>query len=521
MVSEIHSEHSDSYDERRGRARSRERDRDNSPDHRAQEADGPFGVEPPPALLPPGQGAPAPQPQPQPQPQPPFRTGAEQRFVSIEHAHCDFMMQALQGVYGPKVQQLLVQSSLFWSDYALRESHPGLRHATQWELLEKKVDATNIGLLDPHCTQLRKLNERSLGAVQAFVRSIDPVSPGMSIEEEILALARLSLAQEGSSGQGLGGGLLRPRLPNAPEYSGPKSGDRVVTLKELHLWLESVSTMCQITGLDKDAPRMVLFAAQLLKGHALAWWSTWPKATSCSTWEEFREGLTTRFVGAHPFELLCGELEGLKLTSFRSFDQFHATFVQTVVTMRAYAPAPERMWHDTVLIDKLLISLSGTLYYEGVALNKNTQLRPTTYVEAMECLVTHHDSLVQRGQEHKGDRSKANGNDTPPTHTIRKADRERGGKRKALPGGGGGGASGGASGSRNPKRSKDPASTHDNLRTRFMRMFDLPGEVVDHRMRKVSYKGDMVYPCMKCGNKNHTHSACRNAVVAKIIPENR
>ena len=95
MVSEIHSEHSDSYDERRGRARSRERDRDNSPDHRAQEADGPFGVEPPPALLPPGQGAPAPQPQPQPQPQPPFRTGAEQRFVSIEHAHCDFMMQAL------------------------------------------------------------------------------------------------------------------------------------------------------------------------------------------------------------------------------------------------------------------------------------------------------------------------------------------------------------------------------------------------------------------------------------------
>ena len=106
MVSEIHSEHSDSCDERRGRARSRERDRDNSPDHRnprAQEADGPFGVEPPRALLPPGQGAPAPQPQPQPQPQPPFRTGAEQRFVSIEHAHCDFMMQALQGVYGPKL----------------------------------------------------------------------------------------------------------------------------------------------------------------------------------------------------------------------------------------------------------------------------------------------------------------------------------------------------------------------------------------------------------------------------------
>ena len=129
--------------------------------------------------------------------------------------------------------------------------------------------------------------------------------------------------------------------------------------------------------------------------------------------------------------------------------------------------------------------------------------------------------LSKEGKSTRGIDLKPMAMTPPPTHTTCKADRERGGKRKALPGGGGGGASGGASGSRNPKRSKDPASTHDNLRTRFMRMFDLPGEVVDHRMRKVSYKGDMVYPCMKCGNKNHTHSACRNAVVAKIIPENR
>jgi hypothetical protein len=120
-----------------------------------------------------------------------------------------------------------------------------------------------------------------------------------------------------------------------------------------------------------------------------------------ASFQQLKAGLVQRFVGQNAFELTCAELEGKVLTNFPGFDSFKAWFVQTVAAMKAFAPS-ERMWTDTVLIDKLLLCLRGTLYYEGVVADPITRLRPNTLTDALCLLDKQHEVLLMRAQAYEG-----------------------------------------------------------------------------------------------------------------------
>jgi hypothetical protein len=57
---------------------------------------------------------------------------------------------------------------------------------------------------------------------------------------------------------------------------------------------------------------------------------------------------------------------------------------------------------DNVMIDKLLLCLRKTLYYEGVVIDSHSGCRPASIAAALTLLDKRHDVLSYRGQAHEG-----------------------------------------------------------------------------------------------------------------------
>ena len=385
----------------------------------------------------------------------------------------------------------------------VRLACPAFRGNTDEECLSKVPDCIRLGLFDDLLWKLQR-NEEAARAANNVPLLVNTVSPGMQLTEELLALVR-DIPRDGRQETN----PFRPRLPTPDEYSGPKSNNKIMTLKHLNRWIESVRASCRLSGLDES--QSVLFAAQLLKGDALQWWGAWPMSESCTTMATLRDGLTARFVGSDPFGLLCQELESLSLANFSKYDSFKASFVQTVTAMKAYAPSPDRIWPDNVLIDKFLLSLKDTLYYEGVVLDASGQ-RPLTLDDAIVLCDARHDVLLNRGQalgEQKGSGPReSNKSDSRAKQDVQ--NKGRADKRKEQV----------ASADKSSKRQKT-ASQSEKLTLHFMKKFGLSREVVEHRQQKVGKPAH--FPCMKCGaiDGSHDHTACKKPVNYKKVVEEK
>lgn len=291
----------------------------------------------------------------------------------------------------PRVAESFISLLVIW---ARRDGPLYLRDADEATILPQLVALYGIRLFEGSENHLKERAKPSLDKVS----SLWPVRSGDQLSPELLALV-----PNGESGSREAGGdnntvrdrTFLPRLPPPEEFSGPSGGDRLSALRTVSKWLESIHALCQLSNLSEE--KVVLFAAQLLRGPALLWWTSWSEAPSCTTWSLFRIGLTTRFVGNDPFGLLCSHLEGLRLSKFSRYESFKASFVQTVASMREYAPEG-RMWPDMVLVDKLLIALRGSMYYEGVVLDPRTGARPSSFAEAIVLMEAQHDLLLNRDQ---------------------------------------------------------------------------------------------------------------------------
>ena len=264
------------------------------------------------------------------------------------------------------------------------------------------------GFLDGTLAHYTNLAQELLAAGPSVrpVVTLTPVQPGELLTGALLALARQQL-NSGAPTSAMGAAasaVLKPRLPEPEPYEGPQPGtSQVVALRRLCQWIDTCRTNAALSGMPE--PQQVAWAATFLKGPAASWWATSRLTMEIHSFDQFKDGLVQRFVGNNAFELVCADLEGKSLKTFPRFDIFKAWFVQTVAAMKAFAP-PRRMWTDTVLIDKLLLCIKGTLYYEGVVVDPVTRMRPDTFAQAIDLLDKHHDVLLMRGQAHE-DKGKA------------------------------------------------------------------------------------------------------------------
>ena len=446
----------------------------------------PQGVQPPPqGIQPPPQGV-----------QPPSMQQLPHMLAPVERSEIELLI--MQFGNDPTTRPML--ESLFRSILMLyvRQTHPAMRSADERACLRIAHDCARLGLFDRHLHHLAKIANEVPG--NNVVYSINPVGPGAVLCAELLSLVRDATG----SPEQRESNPFRARLPSPEEFSGAKSSDRIAILKDINRWCESIVTIARLSGLDDR--QTVLFAAQHLKGPAQSWWNTWANVGTCATITSLREGLTTRFVGHNPFELLCEELESLHLNKFQKFETFRANFAQVVAAMKAYAPSEDRIWPDTVLIDKLLVALSGTLYWEGVVLDPHTKKRPESFEAALELCDSQHTLLLQRKQAH-GERAKPHQTDPKPDKPSKPGKQDSGKHRKRTHGGAN------EHGRPNDKRQDTGKEKKSgSLCERFMKRFDLPKETVEHRMKLVDGK----YPCMKCGALGHDFHDCRKDVKKNI-----
>ena len=389
----------------------------------------------------------------------------------------------------------------------VRQCHPAMKNANEQDCLARAWDCMHFGLFDPHLEHLAKKSSESISRSNDVVVAAFPVRRGMILDDELQSLVQTVPSEK----EQRGGTPFRARIPSPEEFSGNIDGSRISTLKTLDRWIESVDTSAQLAGLEER--NTVLFAAKHLKGPAQTWWNAWSEKDSCTTMMDLREGLTIRFVGPNPFELLCEELEDLRLVKFGKFETFRATFVQVVAAMRSYAPSEDRVWPDTVLIDKLLVALSGTKYWEGVVLDPQTNHRPNTFEEALSLCDAQHAVLLHR-KEALGQRSDKRQSVTEtPNPPPRKQDGGKGrqDKRRKRDGDD-------RQGRGHEKRTNTGGEANKReTMEKFMKKFGLSEEVVLHRMEKVKHKGKDVYPCMKCGRPDHRYVSCTASEVKKNI----
>ncbi len=287
----------------------------------------------------------------------------------------------------------------------IRRSLPGAVHGRfdTAELFLKLPTLLEDGFLDLLLAHYVDLVERlRVGrdnpSTVRIVHSFAPVTEGDVLSEELLAIARRQLpaaAPEGGPPSG-GGSAFKPRLPEPGQFAGPKLGaSKVVALRQICQWLDGCKTNVALVALPES--QQVAWISSFLKEDAATWWSGFRQGHPNPTFDDLKTGLVNRFVGPNPFELLCADLEGKTLKDFSKFDSFKAWFVQTVTAMRAFAPAG-RMWSDNVLIDRLLLCLRDTLYYEGVVVDPRTRARPDTVAAALALMDERHLILVMRGQ---------------------------------------------------------------------------------------------------------------------------
>ena len=226
--------------------------------------------------------------------------------------------------------------------------------------------------------------------------TLEKVTPSDVLGDDLLALVPVG---HGVSREGNARTSFKPRMPDSKEFSGPSGGENGMSiLKNLSSWIEGVQGNCRLAAMEEA--QSVFFASQLLRGSAKTWWSSWAKASTCTTWKELRDGLTLYFVGPQPFELLCKELSTKSLKDFSRYEGFKAWFTGTVTNMRVYAPTPDRMWAENVLIDSLLLALTDSLYYEAVVVDSVTSSRPSTLGDALRLLDDRHHVLLKRKAAH-------------------------------------------------------------------------------------------------------------------------
>ena len=295
----------------------------------------------------------------------------------------------------------------------------------------------------------------------------------------------------------------------------------MVALKKITTWIEGVQGNCRLAAMEEA--QSVFFASQLLRGAAKLWWSSWAKASTCVTWKEFREGLTLYFVGPQPYELLCKELGAKRMLDFSRYEGFKAWFTSTVANMRLYAPNPDRMWAENVLVDCLLQAITGTLYYETVVLDPATSCRPSTLLDAIRLLdARHHVLLIRKmdhgskdgagpshgggnGGGHGGGGHGGGGNTTnDKDKRKRKEHGDAGGSRGGGGGHGGGGNGGGKGLGLSSKKSKGnvPSTTPRIPRDEYnAKKFGITAEEAKTRWEAKA--------CLKCGMGNHRADACR------------
>jgi len=267
-----------------------------------------------------------------------------------------------------------------------------------------------------------------------------PVKPGMVLDDELRAL----IPATGSAPARTDAVQFKPTVPTPDTYSGPTSTDKLAALKGIAEWVESIEGIADLLSLP--AGKRIPWAVRFLRADAQSWWNGWPDAGTCHDFAALREGLTHRFVGVDPFELLCADLRKKTLVSFPAYDGFKAWWVQTVASMRAFAAAG-RMWPDTVLVDQLLLALRGTFYHESVVVDPDTRQRPHTLDEALRLMDDRHRVLQIRNQAH-GQFPKSTPSGDIPQAATRSAGRRRGGRDRGTP-------SKTADGGDNRKRSAD------------------------------------------------------------------
>jgi len=141
-----------------------------------------------------------------------------------------------------------------------------------------------------------------------------------------------------------------------------------------------------------------------------------------------------------------------------------------VANMRLYAPTPDRMWAENVLVDCLLQAITGTLYYEAVVLDPATSCRPSTLLDAIRLLDARHHVLLIRKMDHgskngtghshgggNGGGHGGGGNTNNGKDRKRKEHGDAGGGRSGGGAHGGGGKGGGKGPGPNSKKSKGDA----------------------------------------------------------------
>lgn len=250
-------------------------------------------------------------------------------------------------------------------------------------------------MIEHYGARLMELTSEDAAAQVRRVIPLTPVKPGDVLGADLLALASQHVTTTAPVSAS-----FKPRLPEPNTYEGPKPGmSKVASLKQICQWMDSCQTSASLAGLPET--QQVAWAASFLRGIAASWWAGFKLVSSNVTFDMLKTGLVHRFVGQHAFELLCADLEGKTMVaSFSKYENFRAWFVQTVAAMSSFAPSG-RMWSDTVLIDKLLMCLTGSLYYEGVVLDPRTLTRPSTLSAALRLMDNRHDVLLMRGQAHE------------------------------------------------------------------------------------------------------------------------
>ena len=192
-------------------------------------------------------------------------------------------------------------------------------------------------------------------------------------------------------------GAFRARAPELAIFSGPKAANSAAGVRQIALWVESASTTASLSGLV--GLQAIAWATQHFTHDAAVWFNSWHLARSCDSFEQLRDGLTQRFIGANAFILLTEDLRSKSLRSFPTFEKFFGWFNATITSMRAVA-TPDRMWPDTVLVDQLLMAVTGTLYVDDVHVNPVTRTRPASLDEVTHLLCQRHEVLLARLQAH-------------------------------------------------------------------------------------------------------------------------
>lgn len=319
---------------------------------------------------------------------------------------------------------------------------------TDAELIAMAASMIGMGFLDhaiAHYTGHLDLLRTNPDAVRQ-VFTVTPLSEGQTLAPDLLAFLKLLMPATAAPSQSTHRSL-RPKLPEPGTFTGPTRGQtKLQILKSICSWIDNCTTTGALANLPE--PQLLIWAVTFLRGEAATWWAGEQSSTPILTFSDLRNGLVIRFVGTRPFELLCGDLEGRKLSSFPKFAMFKSWFGQTVAAMRVFAESG-RMWPDSVLIDKLMLCLEGTKYHSGVVQDRTTLLRPTSLSDAFRLLDDRHSTLLMRGESQDDNPSPA----APRTGTPPAAPKPPPGKPK-RPAAVDASTSGGSARTTTPKRAK-------------------------------------------------------------------